>query len=342
MKIRSEQLPGQLNKQTAPVYLLSGDEPLLREEALDQLRKHLQSQGFSEREVMHVDSSFNVDNLLHSANNLSLFAEQKIIELRFGAHKPNKQAADVLSQYLADPPQDNILIISANKIDGAGKKSAWYKTVDQKGVIVEIWPVELAQLPDWLRQRGASLGLQLKPDAVQLLCDRIEGNLLAADQELRKLSLLFGEQAIDAEIILEAVSDSSRYDIYGLTDTVLRGDAARALKILNVLQQDGTELPVLLWAISREIRALTAVKLAQQSGQSFDSVCQKEQIWGARKGLIRAAAPRTSYPALEETLIRAAQIDRIIKGLQRGDGWLEIRQICLTLAGSPLPLAPCH
>ncbi len=342
MKIRCEQLTGQLNKQTAPVYLLSGDEPLLREEALDQLRKHLHAQGFSEREVMHVDSSFNVDNLLHSANNLSLFAEQKIIELRFGAHKPNKQAADVLTQYLSDPPQDNVLIISADKIDGAGKKSAWYKTVDQKGVIVEIWPIELTQLPDWLRQRATALGLQLQADAVQLLCDRVEGNLLAADQELRKLSLLFGEQTIDADIILEAVSDSSRYDIYGLTDTVLRGDAGRALKILNVLQQDGTELPVVLWAISREIRALTAVKQGQHSGQSFDSICQKEQIWGARKGLIRSAAQRVAHPALQESLSQAAQIDRIIKGLQRGDGWLEISRICLTLAGSPLPLAHCH
>ena len=279
MKLRPEQLSSHLKKGLSPVYLITGDEPLLSEESSDLLRHHLQQQGFSEREVLHVDGSFSWEYLLECANALSLFAEKKIIELRLGSSKLNKKSSEILREYLNNPAPDNILFIIADKLDGTAKKSAWFKAIDSSGVIVEIWPVEAEQLPNWIRQRAAQIELKLDDEAVQLLCDRIEGNLLAAKQELSKLSLLFPTQVVTADDVINAVSDSSRYDIYGLTGAALQGQAARCCKILQVLRQDGTEPPVVLWALSKELRALAAIQQAQSSGQSFDSVCQKERIW---------------------------------------------------------------
>ncbi|WP_299180286.1 DNA polymerase III subunit delta [uncultured Neptuniibacter sp.] len=338
MKLRPEQLSGQIGKDLAPVYLVTGDEPLLSEESCDLLRSHLQQQGFSEREVLHVDGSFSWEYLLECANALSLFAEKKIIELRLGSSKLNKRSSEILQQYLSNPSPDNILLIIADKLDGGAKKSAWFKAVDKSGVIVEIWPVETAQLPNWIRQRAAQIELQLNEEAIQLLCDRIEGNLLAAKQELSKLSLLFPHQVVTADDIVDAVSDSSRYDIYGLADAALQGQPARCCKILQVLRQDGTEPPVVLWALSKELRSLAAIQQAQNSSQSFDAVCQRERIWGKRKPLARQAAQRLSGKQLNQALQHCAEVDKIVKGMATGDSWLLLTSIALILSGRPLAL----
>lgn len=338
MKLRPEQLSGQIGKDLAPVYLVTGDEPLLSEESCDLLRSHLQQQGFSEREVLHVDGSFSWEYLLECANALSLFAEKKIIELRLGSSKLNKRSSEILQQYLSNPSPDNILLIIAGKLDGGAKKSAWFKAVDKSGVIIEIWPVETAQLPNWIRQRAAQIELQLNEEAIQLLCDRIEGNLLAAKQELSKLSLLFPHQVVTADDIVDAVSDSSRYDIYGLADAALQGQPARCCKILQVLRQDGTEPPVVLWALSKELRSLAAIQQAQNSGQSFDAVCQRERIWGKRKPLARQAAQRLSGKQLNQALQHCAEVDKIVKGMATGDSWLLLTSIALILSGRPLAL----
>ncbi|WP_420600041.1 DNA polymerase III subunit delta [Neptuniibacter sp.] len=338
MKIRPDQLGSQISKGLSPVYLVTGDEPLLSEESCDAVRHNLQQQGFSEREVLHVDGSFSWEYLLECANALSLFAEKKIIELRLGGSKLNKKASEILQQYLANPAPDNILLIIAEKLDGSSKKSAWFKAVDKAGVIVEIWPVETDQLPNWIRQRAAQIELNLDDEAVQLLCDRIEGNLLAAKQELSKLSLLFKNQVVTAEDVVEAVSDSSRYDIYGLSDAALQGEAARCNKILQVLRQDGTEAPVVLWALSKELRSLAAIQHAQQSGKSFDQVCQQERIWGKRKPLARQAARRVPPQNIQQALRYCAETDKVVKGMMPGDPWILLTSIAMSLAGNPLHL----
>lgn len=338
MKIRPDQLQQQFKKAPSPVYLITGDEPLISEESSDELRHNLQQQGFSEREVLHVDGSFSWEYLLECANALSLFAEKKIIELRLGSSKLNKKASELLQQYLNNPAPDNVLLIIADKLDGSAKKSAWFKAIDKAGVIVEIWPVETAQLPNWIRQRAAHAQLQLDDEAVQLLCDRIEGNLLAAKQEISKLSLLFPHQVVTAEDVIAAVSDSSRYDIYGLADAALQGQPARCSKILQVLKQDGTEPPVVLWALAKELRSLAAIQQAQQTGQSFDTVCQRERIWGKRKPLARQAARRINQQQLNGALQQCAEVDKIIKGMAIGDAWLLLTSIALTLSGQALSL----
>lgn len=338
MKLRSEQLGTHLKKGLSPVYLITGDEPLISEESSDLLRHHLQEQGFSEREVLHVDGSFSWEYLLECANALSLFAEKKIIELRLGSQKLNKKSSEILQSYLSNPAPDNILVITADKLDGNTKKSAWFKAVDKSGVIIEIWPVETEQLPNWIRQRAAQIELQLDDEAIQLLCDRIEGNLLAAKQELSKLSLLFPRQVVSADDIVDSVSDSSRYDIYGLSDAALNGQSARCCKILQVLRQDGTEPPVVLWALSKELRSLAAIQQAQNNGQSFDAVCQRERIWGKRKPLARKASQRISSKQINTALQQCAEVDKIVKGMAIGDAWLLLTSISLTLAGRPLSL----
>lgn len=342
MKLRPEQLGTHLKKGLSPVYLITGDEPLISEESSDLLRHHLQEQGFSEREVLHVDGSFSWEYLLECANALSLFAEKKIIELRLGSQKLNKKSSEILQSYLSNPAPDNILVITADKLDGNTKKSAWFKAVDKSGVIVEIWPVETEQLPNWIRQRAAQIELKLDDEAIQLLCDRIEGNLLAAKQELSKLSLLFPRQIVSADDIVDSVSDSSRYDIYGLSDAALNGQSARCCKILQVLRQDGTEPPVVLWALSKELRSLAAIQQAQNSGQSFDAVCQRERIWGKRKPLARKASQRISSKQINTALQQCAEVDKIVKGMATGDAWLLLTSISLTLSGQSLDnlLAP--
>lgn len=339
MKLKPEQLSNRLSGDTKPVYLVTGDEPLLSEESCDRLRAYFRQQGFTEREVLHVDGGFKWEYLLECANALSLFADRKIIELRLGSAKISKQSSEILRQYLASPSPDNVLLIIAGKLDAGSKKSAWFKAIDQHGVIVEIWPVEQNQLPTWIRQRSAQLNLQLTDEAVALLSDRIEGNLLAAKQELQKLVLLYPDQQITADDVIDAVTDSSRYDIYGLTEAALLGQASRCHKILQVLHQDGTEAAIVLWALVREIRALYNIQLGQSAGGSFDNLCQREKIWGKRKPQLGRASQRLRLSSIEQLLTECGDVDKMIKGAVNGDPWVNLSSICLRLAG--VSLAVC-
>lgn len=341
MKVRAEQLNNQLKRlsNALPVYLVTGDEPLLCGESSDAIRQHLRDLGFGERDVMHVDASFSWESLLESANALSLFAERKIIELRLGGQKLNRAASDLLQRYLDNPAPDNALLILCDRLDRSSKQSAWFKKVEQCGLVVEIWPIEPEQLPQWLAQRAAARGLSADTDALQLLADRIEGNLLAARQELDKLQLLYPDQTLTAELVVEAVSDSSRFDIFGLTDAALQGQTARCQHILQVLRQEGNEAAVVLWALTRDIRMLHAVNRGLSSGQPYDQICQREKIWGKRKQLVRNTCRRLTQRQLEQLLKQCADIDLAIKGQRRDDPWLQLNQIALALSGCVLPLS---
>ncbi|SFG00874.1 DNA polymerase III subunit delta [Neptunomonas qingdaonensis] len=339
MKLSAEQLAGHLQQTHAPVYLVSGDEPLLSAECCDQLRSAFRDKGFSEREVLHVEGHFKWEYLLECANALSLFAEQKLIEIRVGSHKINKAAGDIIQEYIAHAPPENILLIIAEKLDGAAKKSAWHKAIEQKGVCVEIWPVEINQLPGWIRHRAMSKNMQLDDSAIQLLCDRVEGNLLAAKQELDKLHLLHPTGTLSAEQIVNAVSDSSRYDVYALMDTIALGQGERCIKILNVLRQEGIEPPIVLWALTREIRTLYAIRQGIERGLAYETICQKERIWGKRKQTLKRCAERLSISTLEDLLKTSQDLDKVIKGMGTGSPWLMLSDIAITLSGKRLQLS---
>jgi len=338
MKIKAEQLATQLTKKSSQIYLVSGDEPLIVEESCDLIRTHLKSDGFDEREVLHVETGFKWEYLLECANALSLFAEKRLIEIRLGSQKINKAASKILQEYIKFAPAENTLLLIADKLDGAAKKSVWYKSIEQQGCIIEIWPIETQQLPGWLKKRAASQNLKLEPDAIAILCDRIEGNLLAAKQELDKLLLLQGDTPLSGEDIISAVSDSSRYDVFSLMDAIIFGQSERSLKILQVLRQEAVEPTIILWAISREIRLLHELKTGLSQGQSYESLCAKLRVWGKKKQSLQQAAMRQSFDQLESMLRQCSQADQIIKGMQAGDHWLHITDMALSLSGKALQL----
>lgn len=345
MKTRADQLDAQLKRLSPvpPVFMVTGDEPLQHAESCDKIRQYLRNDGFTEREVMHVDAGFAWESLLESANALSLFAERKIIELRLGSQKLDKKASGLLQRYLENPAPDNALLIMADRLDAGARKSAWFKQVEKCGLVVEIWPIDLDQLPGWVAHRARLLGLELTPDATQLLTARIEGNLLAARQELDKLSLLYPNQTIDAEQVIEAVADSSRFDIFALSDAVLQGDPARCQKILLVLKQEGVESTLVLWALSREIRTLLNVQRGLANGVAYDTLCQREKIWGKRKGMVRKASQKIPAQQLESLLGLCHDTDQAIKGQLKTDPWLLLSMLSLELCGCHLNLPrPVH
>src|SRR5690606_34729471 len=217
-KLRPEQLGAALAKQLAPIYLVSGDEPLLIQESCDQIRAAARKNGFSERELYHVETSFDWNQLLSAANSLSLFAEKKIIELRMPSGKPGDKGGKILQEYAESPAPDNLLLIITEKLDGAVQKSKWFKAVESFGQHIQVWPVTAAQLPRWIGLRLQSAGLRADSDAIDLLVSRIEGNLLAAVQEIEKLKLLADNNHINYELMASVVADSARYDVFGLAD----------------------------------------------------------------------------------------------------------------------------
>ena len=333
MRLRPEQLGRQLQKQLLPVYLVSGDEPLLVQEACAAIRARCREAGCKERVVMHIDGKFNWDQLLGAAAEISLFADNKLIELRLPSGKPGKAGSKALLDYLqGQAASDDILLIVAGKIDRASTNSKWFKSLDRAGAVIQIWPIAARELPRWLQQRVQQAGRQIDREALQLLCDRVEGNLLAAVQEVEKLCLLCSGEQISAEDINAGVADNARYNLFGLVDCALQGNAATALKMLQGLRAEGSAATVVLWALSREIRLLYQCQSDIEQGDSPQQVMQAQRIWDKRKPLVAAGLQRHSRDALAELLHQASQTDHSIKGLAAGNPWDRLSQLTLALA----------
>ena len=329
MKIRTDQIQQHLQKGLKSIYFVSGDEPLQIMETTDAIRHAARQQDYSEREVMDVDSRFDWNQLLDVGNSLSLFAEKRILELRMPTGKPGKSGSQVLVEYAQRPADDAVLIISSGKLDSSTKNTKWFKTLDQLGVIVQCWPVAVHDLPRWIEQRMLKKGLKPAAEAVSLLADRIEGNLLAASQEIDKLYLLYGEAGIGIDEVASAVADSARYNIYDLVDSALIGDVARASKISSGLKNEGVEPVLALWALSREIRLLAGFS---EASTSVDAAMTRARIWDSRKPLLRKALSRHHPGRWRVFLKRCARIDRVIKGIEVGRPWDELLALSTQIA----------
>lgn len=337
MKLRAEQLPAWLQKGLAPVYLVSGDEPFQVDQAVNAIRQQAREQGYTDRQVLHADARFDWQNLRAATANLSLFAEKQLIELRLPTGKPGTEGSKALQAYLDNPPADTLLLIISAKLDKTQQNSKWYKAIDRAGVTLAVWPIDAAQLPGWLKQRMALREMQPSEAALQLLVDRIEGNLLAADQELEKLRLLNGPGPIDAEQVAAAVADSARYDLFSLVDVTLSGDRVRAQRMLYGLRGEGVEAILVLWALSREIRSLAGMAAALEDGQPLAGVLQQYRVWDKRKAPVSAALRRHPQAALWRSLLqRCGQIDRCLKGQAAGEPWEELLQLIMALVDRPL------
>lgn len=333
MKLKPEQIAAHLQRTLAPIYLVCGDEPLQVAEACDAIRARARESGCSERLLFNVETGFDWNALLQARDSLSLFAERRLVELRLPGGKPGEAGAKVLREYAARPAADDVLLVISAKIDKDAQRSKWFTALEQAGVVVQVWPVKPGQLPAWIERRMRTRGLQPSPEAVALLAERMEGNLLAGAQEIEKLLLLHGSGAVDGAAVTAAVSDSARYSVYDLVDRAVTGDAVAVTRILRGLQGEGEEPIVVLWALSREIRALASMAEELRRGGAVEQLLVKHRIWENRKLLVRNALKRCPPQLLRRLLRQAGRVDRIAKGVTAGNVWDELLQVALGLAG---------
>ena len=334
MQLKPEQIDTHLRKQLAPIYFISGDEPLRVMEAADAIRVAARGQGYDERDVLTVQAGFDWGSLMSEAGNLSLFSQRRVIDLRLPTGKPGAEGSKALRAWAERPPEDTLLLITAGKLDPSARKGKWVQALDKAGVVVFVWPLKGAEFNAWVAQRMRQRGLQPTADAVTLLSERVESNLLACVQEIEKLYLLQGEGEVDAGDILTLVADNARYDVFGLLDSVLAGKAARSVRMLQGLQAEGLVPQIVIWALSRELRQLTAMAAAVASGQPVQAVLSQYRVWPAeRKSIVAAALRRLSVTQCIALLQHCARVDRISKGRGAGNAWDELLQLTLNLAG---------
>lgn len=346
MRLRAEQLEKQLEKPLAPVYLISGDETLLVQESADHVRKACRKQGFSERQIYHIDNSFDWQIFLNEISALSLFSDRKLIELRMPTGKPGDAGTQAIEQYCQQRADDLVLLILCEKLDSSAARAKWHKAVDSTGITIPIWPVDAQQLPRWIEQRLRSRGLSATPDAVQLLAERVQGNLLACAQEIEKLLLssqnkpssenkqASEKKLIDVETIASVVADSARFDAFALAEDALSGKTAACLRALNGLHGEGTEPPVILWVLTKELRTLYRCAEQIEQGNGIDRVLDGAGVWDRRKPLVRQALQRLTRVQLATLLQLAQRIDAAIKGGAGDNPWLLLDQLII---GMTLP-----
>ncbi len=333
MRLYPEKLANHLNKQLLPIYVVSGDEPLLVQEASDLIRQHAREHGCTEREVIDASpKSFDWQEILGSATSMSLFSERKLVELRMPSGKPGAIGSKALCAYVELASPDDVLLIIAGKIDKQSMNSKWMKTLDKDGAIIQIWPIGPRDLPRWLEQRVANAGMSIDREALQLLCDRVEGNLLAAVQEVEKLKLLVTDSNITAQAVTEAVSDNARYNLFEMVDSALGGNASASLRMLHGLRAEGTEAAVVLWAVSREIRTLQQVQAACNEGQDLQQALRSQRIWNNRMSLIQGACARHKASSLFTRMELATAADGSIKGFADGKPWDNLESLIIELS----------
>ncbi|MCE5180744.1 MAG: DNA polymerase III subunit delta [Betaproteobacteria bacterium] len=333
-RLNADQLTAHLQRGLAALYLIYGDEPLLALEAADAIRAQARHSGYAEREVFTVEAGFNWQTLLASGNSMSLFSAKRIIEIRIPTGKPGTEGGQALQEYCARLPDDTVTLISCPKLDKQAQATKWFKALEQAGTLVPVYPVERAKLPQWIGQRLAAQNQRADSATTQFLADRVEGNLLAAHQEIQKLGLLFPAGPLNFDQIREAVLDVSRYDVFNLSDAMLAGDAGRMARILDGLKGEGVAPTLALWALTQEIRTLTRLKQGQRKGASLPQLLRDMRVWESRQSLMQRALGRLSETRLIAGLKQAAALDRMIKGLAQGDVWDELLQLGLGVASS--------
>ena len=340
MKLFFNRLEEHLHQQLLPVYFISGDEPFQLDESCRLIRETANQQGYTEREVHHVDRSFDWSLLTQSAGSMSLFAERKLIELRIPSGKPGDKGSKALAAYVEQIPEDTLLLIISAKLDSAQTRSKWYKAIDSVGATLAVWPLEMEVLPGWLKQRMQLRGLQPDDDAVNLLAEQVEGNLLAADQEIEKLHMLLGEGKLTAEQVHDAVSDSARFDAFSLVDEALKGKPERVNRMLQGLRSEGEDVLHILGALNYQLRTIEKMAYAMSQGQNMEQVFSQHRVWDKRKAVLRNGLNRYRLKQWQAFLLVTGRIERMCKGLVSGhsesQAWDELLQLVLRIAGVAL------
>jgi len=339
MRISSEQLPQQLKRGLAPLYTVFGDEPLLALEAADRIRAAARAGGYGERTVLTAEQHFDWSQLAMSAQSPSLFAARRILELRIPNGRPGAEGGKALQAFGARLPADTLMLIVLPELDWRTQKAAWFEALDPAGVTVEARQITRARLPAWLAGRLREQQQSADGETLEFIADRVEGNLLAAYQEVQKLALLFPPGTLTFDQVKDAVLDVARFDVFDLGAAVLAGDAAHFARMLDGLRGEGAAPPLVLWTIADEIRALGRVVTLTDAGRPLAQALREARIWGPRQKIIEQHARRFGLPQIETALLHAAQIDRVIKGLAKGDAWDELLKLGLRFASKPAKAA---
>ncbi len=331
MRTTPDALPPGLARGLRSAYLITGFEPLLIAEACDAVRAAARAQGYADREVHFLERGFDWNGLLADAANLSLFASRRLIELKIGP-TPDAEAQKSLAGLAARPPEDTVLLVSG-ELERKTLSTQWVRAFEEHGVLVVAQAVERPALPGWIRERLGRKGVTIEPAAADLLADRVEGNLLAAQQEIERIALLMPGAQLDAGSVAELVADSARYDVFELAAAAFSGQPQRALRILAGLRAEGREPPLVLWALLNDLRGLSRVSQRLERERSVDDIFRSEQIWSNRQGPLKAALRRLSRVDIESLLLAAAAADRIAKGSLRGDAWAALEALVSRIAG---------
>ncbi len=327
MKIATRQLEGHLRKSIAPLYAVHGAEELLALEAADRIREAARAQGCTEREVFFAEPGADWARFGASAANLSLFASRRLVELRIPTGKPGVEGARAIEAWCARLPDDAVTLVVLPELDWQQLKSKWFEALERAGVVVEAKPVSRDELPGWLAERLARQQQRASVETLEWLADRVEGNLLAARQEVEKLALLLPAGEVGVESLREAVTDVSRFERDALVEAILAGDALRIARAIDSLEAGGEPLPLLLWTLAEEIRLMMAIAAGQRP---------RRYLPPERMAAVQQAARRHGPASFDALLALAHRVDRMSKGVEAGDPWDGMLELALALAGRPL------
>jgi DNA polymerase-3 subunit delta len=341
MQLKLDALPALLaraerERRMPPLIAVASDEALLSLESQDSIRAAARSLGYSEREVLHADSRFDWSRLAQATQGLSLFAERRIVELRLPGGKPGVAGAAALEAHAQQVPDDTLTLIALPRLDRRTRETRWASALERNGILLEIETVERARLPRWIGERLARQQHSATDEALAFIAERVEGNLLAAHQEIVKLGLLYPAGALTLEQVADSVLNVARYDVFQLPLAMLAGDAPRVRRTMAGLRAEGEAIPLVLWAITEEVRTLARVKSQLEAGRPFAAAARENRLWGPRERLIERSLPRFDFERLGRALARAGEVDRLAKGLRAprsdSDPWLELTDLALELA----------
>lgn len=345
MKVSVEQLAASLTSAAGAnngdhslpkVILLNGNEPLLIEEGLDEAREALKQVGFNERLKYQLETGFDWGNITGVGQAMSLFSERRLIEFRV----PNKLGAPgtkALSEFCANPPEDDLLVVIMPYLDKRQRAAKWVKAIEQVGWVVDCYEISPQQFPRWLKARLQSRALRVESGVVEMLTEQLEGNVMAAAQEIDKLQVLAKDGAVTLQLLSDSLADQARFDVYALTDVCLLGDFNRALRIKGRLQSEGIEPVILIWALVREIRLMAGISAGLQAGQNRGMLFKQNRIWSKREPAVNAALQRLPSAQWYELLERSAHLDQTVKGQRYqevGPVWHQIEQLCASICGA--------
>jgi DNA polymerase-3 subunit delta len=324
-------LPAGLARGLRSAYLVTGVEPLLIAEAASAVRQAAREAGYADREVHFIERGFDWDELLRDSANLSLFASRRLIELKFNS-PPDQESQRTLAELAAKPPADTVLLVTG-ELERKSQGTGWVKAFEEHGVVVVTQAVDRGALPAWISTRLARHDVRIEPAAAQLLADRVEGNLLAAQQEVERIALLMPGATLGAEDVAALVADSARYDVFELSAAAFAGQAERALRILAGLRAEGQEPPLILWALLNDLRALSRVSFRVARERSLEDAFRAEQVWSSRQGPLRSALSRHDRRSIDALILAIARADRVAKGSLHGDAWVELEGLVARIAG---------